>query len=47
MLFSECDLKAGLLRSVESAGYKIATPIQEQVIKLASTGKNIVGQSQT
>jgi superfamily II DNA/RNA helicase len=47
MLFSECDLKAGLLRSVESSGYKEATPIQEQVIKLAKSGKNIVGQSQT
>lgn len=47
MLFSECELKAGLLRSVKSAGYKIATPIQEKVIKIASTGKNIVGQSQT
>jgi len=47
MLFTECWLKAGLLRSLESTGYKIATPIQEKVIKLAFEWKNIVWQSQT
>jgi len=47
MLFKDCDLKAGLLKSVESAGYKLATPIQEKVIKIAASGKNIVWQSQT
>lgn len=47
MLFSECWLKAGLLRSLESIWYKEATPIQEKVMKIALTWKNIVWQSQT
>ena len=47
MLFSEFWLKAGLLRSLESMGYTQATPIQEKVMKIAFSGKNIVGQSQT
>jgi len=47
MLFSECWLKAWLLRSLESMGYKEVTPIQAQVMKIAFSGKNIVWQSQT
>lgn len=47
MLFSECWLKAWLLRSLESIGYIQVTPIQQQVMKLALSEKNIVGQSQT
>ncbi len=47
MLFSECWLKAWLLRSLESIGYKEVTPIQEQVMKIALSGKNVVWQSQT
>ncbi|MEI7919680.1 MAG: DEAD/DEAH box helicase [bacterium] len=40
-------MKNGLLRSLESIGYVEVTPIQQQVMKLAFSGKNIVGQSQT
>lgn len=47
MLFNECWLKAGLLRSLENIWYKEVTPIQEQVMKIALSGKNIVWQSQT
>jgi len=47
MLFSEFWLKNGLLRSLESIGYKEVTPIQAQVMQIALSGKNIVGQSQT
>ena len=47
MLFSELWLKNWLLRSLESMGYKEVTPIQEQVMKIALSGKNIVWQSQT
>lgn len=47
MKFSECGLKPGLVRSVESTGYTDMTPIQEQVMQIALSGKNIVGQSQT
>jgi len=47
MLFSECWLKAWLLRSLESIWYTEVTPIQEQVMNIALSGKNIVWQSQT
>ncbi|AHB41102.1 hypothetical protein P148_SR1C00001G0295 [candidate division SR1 bacterium RAAC1_SR1_1] len=47
MLFSECGLKPGLLKSLAAMGYTQATPIQEKVMKIALTGANIVGQSQT
>lgn len=47
MLFSELWLKAWLLRSLESMGYKEVTPIQAQVMKIALSGKNVVWQSQT
>ncbi|MDD3262575.1 MAG: DEAD/DEAH box helicase [Candidatus Absconditabacteria bacterium] len=47
MLFSECGLKPGLLRSLTAMGYTEATSIQEKVLKIALTGANIVGQSQT
>jgi ATP-dependent RNA helicase DeaD len=47
MLFSEIWLKSGLLRSINDMWYINATPIQEQVIALALSGKNIVWQSQT
>ncbi len=47
MLFSEFWLKAWLLRSLETIGYKEVTPIQAQVMTIALSGKNIVWQSQT
>lgn len=47
MLFSTCGLKAWLLRSLQDIWYIEVTPIQEQVMKPALEGKNIVGQSQT
>lgn len=47
MLFSECWLKPGLLRSLTAMGYTEATPIQEKVLKIALSWANIVGQSQT
>jgi len=47
MLFKDFWLKAWLLRSLEDIWYKEATPIQEQVMKIAFSGKNIVWQSQT
>jgi len=47
MLFKEFWLKAWLLRSLEAIWYKEPTPIQEQVMKIAFSGKNIVWQSQT
>ena len=47
MKFSEFWLKAGLLKSLEHIWYIQATPIQEKVMKIAFSGKNIVWQSQT
>lgn len=47
MLFSECWLKPGLLRSLTAMWYTQATPIQEKVLKIALTWANIVWQSQT
>ena len=47
MLFSEFWLKKWLIRGLDEIWYKEATPIQEQVMKIALSGKNIVGQSQT
>ena len=47
MKFSEFWLKAGLLKSLEHIWYAEATPIQEKVMKIAFSGKNIVWQSQT
>jgi len=47
MLFSESGLKKGLIRSLEARGYTEATPIQEEVLKIAMDGHNIVWQSQT
>gem|GEM_PF-6899111 len=42
MLFSESGLKKGLIRSLEARGYTEATPIQEEVLKIAMDGHNIV-----
>lgn len=47
MNFEKYPLKAGLLKSITANGYTQATPIQEKVLNLALSGKNIVGQSQT
>ena len=47
MKFSEFWLKAGLLKSLVHIWYEEATPIQEKVMKIAFSGKNIVWQSQT
>jgi ATP-dependent RNA helicase DeaD len=47
MLFSEMKLQDPIKVCLEKLGYTSPTPIQEQVIELALTGKNIVGQSQT
>ena len=47
MLFSDFKLKPTVLESLDKMGYKEPTKIQEEVIKAALEGKNIVGQSQT
>lgn len=47
MLFTELGLKEPILRGLEQLGYEQTTPIQEQTITAFSSGKDIVGQSQT
>lgn len=47
VLFKDFDLKPGLMKAIEKAGYTEPTQIQSEVWEAAKTGQNIVGQSQT
>jgi len=47
MSFAELGLKPGLLKAVDSLGYIIPTPIQEQSIPIALTGRDLLGCAQT
>lgn len=47
MKFNELGLSEGLLAELTAIGYEKPTPIQEQTIKLALDGKDVLGQAQT
>jgi ATP-dependent RNA helicase RhlE len=47
MSFAELGLEPGLLKAVRSLGYTDPTPIQEQAIPLALTGRDLLGCAQT
>jgi ATP-dependent RNA helicase RhlE len=47
MSFADLGLEPGLLRAVQSLGYVDPTPIQEQAIPLALTGRDLLGCAQT
>ncbi len=47
MSFAGLGLKSGLLKAVDSLGYIDPTPIQEQAIPVALTGRDILGCAQT
>ena len=47
MSFAELGLEPGLLKAVQSLGYVDPTPIQEQAIPVALTGRDILGCAQT
>jgi ATP-dependent RNA helicase RhlE len=47
MSFAELGLEPGLLKAVQSLGYTDPTPIQEQAIPLALTGRDLLGCAQT
>lgn len=47
MKFIELGLSQELLTEIEKAGFEEASPIQEQTIPLALTGKDVIGQAQT
>ena len=45
--FFELDLKDEILKAILDMGFEEATPIQEQAIPVALTGKDVIGQAQT
>ena len=45
--FSELGLSAPTLQAVAETGYTVATPIQEQAIPVALTGRDVLGIAQT
>ena len=47
MSFAELGLKPGLLKAVDNLGYITPTPIQEQSIPIALTGRDLLGCAQT
>jgi len=47
MKFTELGLKPELQTAIDTAGYVECTPIQEQVIPVALTGRDITGMAQT
>ncbi|MEM1159836.1 MAG: DEAD/DEAH box helicase [Pseudomonadota bacterium] len=47
MLFSELDLDPKVIKAVEEAGYTSPTPIQEQAIPHALSGRDVLGIAQT
>jgi ATP-dependent RNA helicase RhlE len=47
MSFADLGLQPGLLKAVDSLGYIEPTPIQEQAIPVALTGRDILGCAQT
>lgn len=47
MSFAELGLETGLLKAVQNLGYTDPTPIQEQAIPLALTGRDLLGCAQT
>lgn len=47
MSFAELGLEPGLLKAVQDLGYTDPTPIQEQAIPLALTGRDLLGCAQT
>ncbi|GBG97255.1 DEAD/DEAH box helicase [Lactococcus termiticola] len=47
MKFSELGLSQGIIDTLTSIGYEKPTPIQEQTIQLALSGRDVLGQAQT
>ncbi len=47
MTFKEFGLDASLLEGIEASGYENATPVQEQVIPIILSGKDIIASAQT
>ncbi len=45
--FEDLNLIPPLLQAVKRVGYKVASPIQAQLIPVAATGADVIGQAQT
>ena len=45
--FNELDLKPEILKAIDDMGFETTTPIQEQAIPIALTGRDVIGQAQT
>src|SRR5215216_2838035 len=45
--FSDLGLRPELLKAVQEAGYTSPTPIQQQAIPLALSGRDLIGLAQT
>ncbi|MGE5701104.1 MAG: DEAD/DEAH box helicase, partial [Clostridia bacterium] len=45
--FFDFELHHSLTRAISDMGFEEATPIQAQVIPLALTGRDLIGQAQT
>ncbi|HOL41482.1 DEAD/DEAH box helicase [Methanospirillum sp.] len=45
--FSELQLSPGIMKAIRDIGYEEPTPIQQQVIPLILTGKDVAGQAYT
>lgn len=47
MYFSDLDLPEQVRQGIVDAGFTLCTPIQEQTLPIALTGKDVAGQAQT
>ena len=47
MKFTEFGFDSRLMEGIEASGYEEATPVQEQVIPLIMTGKDVIASAQT
>jgi len=45
--FKDFNLNPELLKGLDDAGFEYCTPIQEQSIPIALTGKDVAGEAQT
>lgn len=45
--FNELGLSEGIVETLTAIGYEQPTPIQEQTIQLALSGRDVLGQAQT
>lgn len=47
MKFNKLGLSEGIVETLTAIGYEQPTPIQEQTIQLALSGRDVLGQAQT